>query len=114
MLDAGKFWKIAAPAGDVGKVGNLRHRCIRVWSRGELSAQHQFWNTHRLVDENLLLVLGLLAPLQNRFDGDDGGFKFQRALQKQSSLERSRWIFAASFDNRDRHRFGDRLRMSNQ
>src|SRR2546421_10119049 len=110
MLDSGKFRKIAASAGDVWKSGNFRHRCIRIWSGGELGAQHQFWNTHRLVDENLLLILGSLAPLQNRFDGDDGRFKFQRALQKQSSLERSRWIFAASFDNRDRHRFGNWLR----
>src|SRR5438874_415038 len=114
MLNAGKLRQIAAATANLGKPGNFGDRRVRIWRCGQIRSKDQFRNTHRLVDKNLFLIFAALAPLQNWLDRDDRRFEFKRALQQQGSLERWRWIFPARFDDRNRHCFGGRLRMSNQ
>ena len=82
MFDPGKFRKIAAPAGDFGKPDDFRDWRIRVRSGSQFRTENQFWNTHRLVDEDLFLIFAALTPLQDRFDCNDGRLEFEDALQK--------------------------------
>src|SRR5205085_5560360 len=78
MLDSRKCRQIAAPPADVGKTPNLSDGRIRIRRGRQFGAEHELWNAHRLVDEDLFLIFRALAPLQNRFNGDDSGLKFKR------------------------------------
>ena len=88
MLDPGKFRKISAATGDSREARNFSDRRIRIRRGGQLRAQHQLRNSHRLVDKNLLLIFAGLTRLQNGFDRNDRRFEFERALQEQGCLER--------------------------
>src|SRR5437588_869496 len=81
---------IAAATSHVTETGNFGDRRIRIRRCGQLCAEHEFRHTHCLVDEDLFLFLRTRAPLQNRFDRDDGRFELKNSLEEQCGLE-GRW-----------------------
>ena len=70
------------------KTSDVRAGIVRFGRGSQLGAEQQSRRTHRLIDEDLLLVFVTFAPFQNIFESDHGRPEIERGLQEQCELER--------------------------
>src|SRR5436190_18046610 len=92
--DPGKLDEVAALSRYLGERRDLRDGGIGIGCSRQLGRQKQLGNAHRLIDENLLLILIALAPIQNVLKGNDRGFELENRLEKQREFQRGNTFLA--------------------
>src|SRR6476620_9258573 len=86
-FDPGERRQSAAITGYIWKRGHVIRGEVLLTPATQLDPDEQLWDTHRLVDKDLQLVLVAIAPDNDRFERDHRRLKLHDRLEEEGVLE---------------------------